>query len=120
MSKRLLPKKIDYEVSRYPLSNLDRAITEGQAHGFIKVLTKKGSDKILGVTIVGDHAGETIIEYVSAMKMGFGLNKILATIHIYPTRAESNKFVAGVWKKNHAPEKVLRFLQWFHRWRRGS
>jgi len=110
---------IAFEVSKYEIDDLDRAIAEEEAHGFIKVLTVPGKDKILGVTIVGDYAGDIIAEYVSAMKHGLGLNKILGTIHIYPTLAESNKYVAGVWKKNHAPEKVLSILEKFHAWRRG-
>ena len=112
-------KGIPYQVTRYGIDDLDRAIAEGEAHGFVKVLTKPGSDKILGVTIVGDHAGDIIAEYVAAMKHGFGLNKILGTIHIYPTLAEANKYAAGVWKKANAPKKALDFLEWFHSWRRS-
>ncbi len=112
-------KNIAYEVTSYAIDDLDRAITDGEAHGKIKVLTRPGSDKILGVTIVGSHAGETIAEFVSAMKHGIGLNKILGTIHIYPTFAEANKYVAGGWKKAHAPHGVLRVLQRLHGWRRG-
>jgi dihydrolipoamide dehydrogenase len=113
-------KGIDFEVTRYDLSDLDRAITEEEDHGFIKVITPKGKDQILGVTIVGAHAGDLIAEFVTAMKHGLGLNKILGTIHIYPTFAEMNKFAAGNWKKAHAPEKVLEFLKKFHGWRRGA
>ncbi len=112
-------KGIDYEVSKYGIDDLDRAIAEGEAHGFVKVLTPPGSDEILGVTIVGDHAGDIIAEYVAAMKHGFGLNKILSTIHIYPTLAEANKYAAGVWKKKNAPKKALDFLEKFHAWRRN-
>lgn len=111
---------IAYEVSRYGIDDLDRAIADGEAHGFIKVLTVPGKDRILGVTIVGEHAGDLIAEYVLAMKHGIGLNKILGTIHIYPTLAEANKYVAGVWKKAHAPEKLLEWVQRFHAWRRGA
>lgn len=111
-------KDIAYQVSRYGIDDLDRAIAEGEAHGFVKVLTKPGTDKILGVTIVGDHAGDIICEYVAAMKHGFGLNKILGTIHIYPTLAEANKYAAGVWKKQNAPEAALKLLKRFHEWRR--
>jgi len=113
-------QNIPYEVTTYNIDDLDRAITDDEAHGFIKVLTVPGKDKILGVTIVGYHAGEIISEYVAAMKHGFGLNKILGTIHIYPTLTESNKFVAGNWKRAHAPEKVMKWLSRFHRWRRGD
>ncbi len=110
---------IAHEVSVYGLDDLDRAIADGEAHGFIKVLTVPGRDKILGVTLVGEHAGDLIAEYVLAMKHGIGLNKILGTIHIYPTLAEANKYVAGVWKKAHAPENLLRWVARFHAWRRG-
>jgi pyruvate/2-oxoglutarate dehydrogenase complex dihydrolipoamide dehydrogenase (E3) component len=85
----------------------------------VKVLTVPGKDKILGATLVGEHAGDLISEYVLAMKHGLGLNKILGTIHIYPTLAEANKMVAGLWKRAHAPETVLRFLEKFHTWRRS-
>ena len=110
---------IEYEVTTYGIDDLDRAIADGEAHGFIKVLTVPGKDKILGVTIVGEHAGDLIAEYVLAMKHKLGLNKILGTIHIYPTLAEANKFVAGEWKRAHAPEKLLEWVGKFHAWRRG-
>jgi pyruvate/2-oxoglutarate dehydrogenase complex dihydrolipoamide dehydrogenase (E3) component/uncharacterized membrane protein YdjX (TVP38/TMEM64 family) len=112
-------KKIPYEVTRYDLAELDRAITEHEDHGFIQVLTVPGKDKILGVTIVGAHAGDYLSEYVLAMKYGIGLNKILGTIHVYPTFAEANKYVAGNWKKAHAPQAALGILAKFHAWRRG-
>lgn len=107
-------KNIQYEVTRFDIGELDRAIADGEAHGVVKVLTKPGKDKILGVTIVGDHAGDLISEYVSAMKHGLGLNKILGTIHIYPTLAEANKYAAGEWKRAHAPERLLNWLEKFH------
>ena len=110
--------KVPFEVTRYGIDDLDRAIAEEEDHGFIKVLTAPGKDRILGVTIVGHHAGDIIAEYVAAMKHGLGLNKILSTIHIYPTLAESNKYVAGNWKRAHAPEFALRWLDKFHTWRR--
>jgi pyruvate/2-oxoglutarate dehydrogenase complex dihydrolipoamide dehydrogenase (E3) component/uncharacterized membrane protein YdjX (TVP38/TMEM64 family) len=109
-----------YEVTTYGIDDLDRAIADEEAHGVVKVLTVPGKDKILGVTIVGDHAGDLIAEFVAAMKHGFGLNKILGTIHIYPTLAEANKYAAGEWKRAHAPEKVLRWLGRYHAWRRGE
>ena len=112
-------KGIAYEVTTYGIDDLDRAIADSVAHGFIKVLTVPGKDKILGVTLVGEHAGDLIAEYVLAMKQGIGLNKILGTIHIYPTLAEANKFVAGNWKRAHAPEKLLAWVERFHAWRRG-
>ncbi len=111
-------QNIAYEVSIYHLDDLDRAIADGVAHGFIKVLTQPGKDRILGVTIVGEHAGELLTEFVLAMKHGLGLNKILGTIHIYPTMAEANKYVAGVWKRNHAPGGLLRWVGQFHAWQR--
>ncbi len=112
-------KGIAFEVARFELAELDRAIAEDETDGFIKVLTPPGSDKILGVTIVGPHAGDIIAEYVSAMKHGIGLNKILGTIHIYPTLAEVNKMAAGEWKKAHVPERLLKWVQKYHAWRRG-
>lgn len=112
-------QEIPYEVTHYNIEELDRAIAENENHGMVKVLTVPGKDKILGVTIVGEHAGDYITEFVLAMKYGIGLNKILGTIHIYPTLGEANKYVAGEWKKSHAPEKALRFLKKFHQWRRG-
>ncbi|MBI4756808.1 MAG: FAD-dependent oxidoreductase [Betaproteobacteria bacterium] len=112
-------KGIPFEVSRYGIDDLDRAIADGEAHGFVKVLTAPGKDRILGVTLVGEHAGDLIAEYVLAMKHGIGLNKMLGTIHIYPTLAEANKYAAGVWKKAHAPAKLLAWVERFHAWRRG-
>jgi len=109
---------ISYEVSRYPLEDLDRAIADSEAHGFVKVLTRPGKDKILGVTIVGEHAGDLIAEFVLAMKHGIGLNKVLSTIHIYPTLAEANKYVAGVWKKKQTSDWVFKVLARYHAWRR--
>jgi pyruvate/2-oxoglutarate dehydrogenase complex dihydrolipoamide dehydrogenase (E3) component len=115
-------KKIDYEVTRYDLADLDRAITDSEAQGFVKVITPGGKDKILGVTIVGAHAGETLAEFVLAMRwgLGLGLGKVLSTIHPYPTLSEANKFAAGVWRKNHAPATVLKWLAKFHQWRRNG
>ena len=111
---------IAYEVSRYDIADLDRAIADSEAYGFVKVLTVPGKDKILGVTLVGEHAGDLISEFVLAMKYKIGLNKVLGTIHIYPTFAEANKYVAGVWKRNHQPRLLLRWIAWFHSWRRGT
>jgi pyruvate/2-oxoglutarate dehydrogenase complex dihydrolipoamide dehydrogenase (E3) component/uncharacterized membrane protein YdjX (TVP38/TMEM64 family) len=112
-------KGVPYEVTRYGIDDLDRAIADESAHGFVKVLTRPGSDAILGVTIVGEHAGDLIAEFVAAMKHGHGLNAILGTIHIYPTLAESNKFVAGEWKRAHAPTRVLEWVRRYHRWQLG-
>ncbi len=112
-------KGIAYEVTIYDMEDLDRAIADEEAHGVVKVLTVPGKDKILGVTIVGEHAGDLIAEYVAAMRHGIGLNKILGTIHIYPTLAEANKYVAGEWKRAHAPQKLLQWVQRFHSWRLG-
>ncbi|NIR29485.1 MAG: FAD-dependent oxidoreductase [Gammaproteobacteria bacterium] len=109
---------IDYEVTTYGIEELDRAIVDEAAHGVVKVLTIPGKDRILGVTIAGEHAGEIISEYVLAMRHGLGLNRILRTVHIYPTLAEANKFAAGEWRKAHAPERLLRWMARFHAWRR--
>jgi pyruvate/2-oxoglutarate dehydrogenase complex dihydrolipoamide dehydrogenase (E3) component/uncharacterized membrane protein YdjX (TVP38/TMEM64 family) len=110
---------VAYEVTVYGLEELDRAIADSEAHGFVKVLTVPGKDRILGVTIAGEHAGDLLAEWVLAMKHGIGLNKILGTIHIYPTLAEANKYVAGNWKRAHAPQALLAWVERFHAWRRG-
>ena len=110
---------IAFEISRYELADLDRAIADGETRGFIKVLTEPGRDRILGATIVGYHASELINEFVLAMKHGLGLKKILGTIHIYPTLSEGNKFVAGEWRKARKPEWLLRWVERYHRWNRG-
>jgi pyruvate/2-oxoglutarate dehydrogenase complex dihydrolipoamide dehydrogenase (E3) component/uncharacterized membrane protein YdjX (TVP38/TMEM64 family) len=112
-------RHIAHEVTVYGIDDLDRAIADGEAHGFVKVLTVPGKDRILGVTIVGEHAGDLLAEYVLAMKHGIGLNKILGTIHIYPTLAEANKYAAGVWKRAHTPKRLLAWVERFHAWRRG-
>lgn len=109
---------IEFEVTRFDVAELDRAIADEEAHGFVKVLTAAGKDKILGVTIVGEQAGDLIAEYVLAMKHGLGLNKILGTIHIYPTLAEMNKYAAGEWKKARKPEGLLQWVEAFFRWQR--
>jgi dihydrolipoamide dehydrogenase len=114
-----LEKGVAYDVTKYGIDDLDRAITDNEAKGFVKVLTVKGRDKILGCTIVGAHGGELITEYVSAMKHNIGLNKILGTIHIYPTMSEANKFVAGEWKRKNVSAKTLVWLARFHHWMRG-
>ncbi|MEO6699034.1 MAG: FAD-dependent oxidoreductase [Paraperlucidibaca sp.] len=111
---------IAVEVTRYGIDDLDRAIADSAAYGFVKVLTVPGKDTILGVTIVGEHAGDLLAEYVLAMKHGLGLNKILGTIHTYPTWAEANKYAAGEWKRAHAPQGVLRWVARYHRWMRGG
>jgi pyruvate/2-oxoglutarate dehydrogenase complex dihydrolipoamide dehydrogenase (E3) component/uncharacterized membrane protein YdjX (TVP38/TMEM64 family) len=112
-------KNIPYEVTRYGIDDLDRAIADEAAHGTVKVLTVPGKDRILGVTIAGEHAGDLIAEFVAAMRHGFGLNRILGTIHIYPTLAEANKYAAGNWKKAHAPQGILKQAERFHAWMRG-
>ncbi|RFF30842.1 FAD-dependent oxidoreductase [Wenzhouxiangella sediminis] len=111
-------QEIDYEVTTYGLDDLDRAIADSADYGYVKVLTEPGKDRILGATIVGAHAGEMLPEFVLAMKHGLGLNKLLGTIHVYPTFCEANKFVAGEWKKAHQPEAALRWAERFFRWRR--
>jgi dihydrolipoamide dehydrogenase len=117
--REAIEKGVAYEITTYGIDDLDRAIAEDDAHGFVKVLTVPGRDKILGATVVGAHAGDYFVEFVAAMKHGFGLNKILGTVHAYPTFAEANKYAAGAWKKAHAPEKALTYLERFHRWRRS-
>ena len=111
-------KGVACEVTRYDIGDLDRAIADGAARGFVKVLTAPGKDRILGVTIVGEHAGDLLAEFVLAMQHGLGLNKILSTIHIYPTLAEANKYAAGAWKRAHAPQKLLAWLARYHAWKR--
>jgi len=113
-------QKIPHEVTVYGIAELDRAIADEEAHGFVKVLTVPGKDRILGVTIVGEHAGDLLAEYVLAMKHGLGLNKILGTIHTYPTLAEANKYAAGEWKRAHAPQALLAWAERFHGWRRRA
>jgi pyruvate/2-oxoglutarate dehydrogenase complex dihydrolipoamide dehydrogenase (E3) component len=110
---------IDHEVVRFDLSHLDRALAEGANRGFVKLLVQPGKDRLLGATIVGAQAGELIAELVLAMKHGLGLNKLLGTIHAYPTLAEANKYAAGEWKKAHKPERLLSWLERYHAWRRG-
>ncbi len=110
---------IDIEVTRYGIDDLDRAIADGEAKGFVKIITPRGKDKILGAIIVGHHASDLIAEYVLAMKYNIGLNKILGTIHLYPSLAEANKYVAGNWKREHQPHTLLKWVERFHRWRRG-
>lgn len=112
-------KNIPHEVTVYGLDDLDRAIADSEAHGFVKVITVPGKDTILGATIVGDHAGDILVEYVAAMKHGFGMNKILGTIHTYPTLGEANKYAAGVWRRSHQPKKLLEWVAKFHAWERG-
>jgi pyruvate/2-oxoglutarate dehydrogenase complex dihydrolipoamide dehydrogenase (E3) component len=110
---------VDYEVVRYDLGHLDRAVTESANTGFVKLLVVPGKDKILGATIVAANAGEMIAEFVLAMKQGTGLGKILGTIHAYPTMSEANRYAAGEWKKAIRPERLLAIAERYHRWRRG-
>ena len=117
--KDAIKQNIPYEVTRYKIDDLDRAIADGENQGIVKILTVPGKDRVLGATIMSCDAGNLITEYVSAMKHRIGLNKILSTIHIYPTLAEANRFVAGNWKKNHVPKNVLQLVQKFHSWRRN-
>ena len=112
-------KNIPCEVTTYGIDDLDRAIADEEAHGVVKVLTVPGKDRILGATIAGEHAGDLIVEFIAAMKHGIGLNKVLGTVHIYPTLAEANKYAAGAWKRNHAPKGLLRWIERYHTWMRG-
>jgi pyruvate/2-oxoglutarate dehydrogenase complex dihydrolipoamide dehydrogenase (E3) component len=109
-----------FETTRFDLAELDRAITDGCANGFVKVLTVPGRDRILGATIVGEHAGELIAEYALAMRQRIGLNRILGTVHAYPTWSEANKHAAGAWRRAHAPQAMLRWVERLHRWNRRS
>jgi pyruvate/2-oxoglutarate dehydrogenase complex dihydrolipoamide dehydrogenase (E3) component/uncharacterized membrane protein YdjX (TVP38/TMEM64 family) len=112
-------KGVPYEVTTYGLDDLDRAIADEAAHGVVKVLTVPGKDRILGATIVGEHAGELITEFILAMRHGLGLNRILGTIHVYPTFSEAGKYAAGAWKRAHAPRRLLEWVGRYHAWRRG-
>lgn len=109
---------LDYEVTSYHIDDLDRAIADSETRGFVKVITPRNKDRILGATIVGQNAGDMLLEFTAAMRHGFGFNKIMSTIHPYPTMGEANKFSAGVWKNNHKPEGILKWLAKFHGWRR--
>ena len=113
-----IKQSIPYEITKYALDDLDRAIADGVAEGFVKVLTVPGKDRILGATIVGYHGGDLLTEFVTAMKQGLGLKKILGTIHSYPTISEANKFVAGEWSKAHAPQELLTWVERYHSWKR--
>ena len=112
-------QNIAVEVTKYHIDDLDRAICDSEAQGFVKVLTVPGKDTILGVTIVGTHAADLLAEYVLAMKHGLGLNKIMGTIHTYPTLAEANKYAASEWKRAHQPTALLEWVRKFHDWRRS-
>lgn len=113
-----IEKGIEYEITKYGIEDLDRAIADNNADGFVKVLTVPSKDKILGAAIVGYHAGELLTELVTAMKQGLGLKKILGTIHSYLTISEANKFVAGNWSRAHAPQGVLKWVEKYHAWQR--
>jgi pyruvate/2-oxoglutarate dehydrogenase complex dihydrolipoamide dehydrogenase (E3) component len=113
-------QNVPHVVTVYGIDDLDRAIADGAAHGFVKVLTQPGTDRILGVTIVGEHAGDLLAEYVLAMKHGLGMNKILGTIHVYPTLAEANKYAAGAWKRATVTQGQWAFLAAFQAWQRGA
>ena len=112
-------QNIAFEVTKYGIDELDRAIADSEAKGFVKVLTVPGKDRILGVTIVGQHAGDLLAEYVLAMRHGLGLNKILSTIHTYPTMSEANKYAAGEWKRAHLPKRLLALVRRYHDWKRN-
>ncbi|HIF9309401.1 TPA: dihydrolipoyl dehydrogenase [Photobacterium damselae] len=116
--KEATAQGIEVDVVTYGIDDLDRAITDGEDHGFIKVITPKGKDTILGATIVGTNAGDLLAEFTLAMRHNLGLNKILATVHPYPTMSEAVKYTAGVWKRNNAPEKLLEWVAKYHRWMR--
>jgi len=107
---------IAYELTTYGIDDLDRAIADSEEHGLVRVLTIPGTDKIIGATIIGNHASDLLLEFIAAMKHGFGLNKILGTIHIYPTMGEANKYLAGNWKKKQTSQTIFKWLQRFHKW----
>ena len=111
---------IAYEVTRYGIADLDRAIADGETRGFVKVLTVPGKDTLLGVTIVGAHAGDLLAEYVLAMRHGLGLKKILGTLHSYPTLAEASTYAAGAWKLAHPPVRLLEWSRKYNDWKRGG
>jgi pyruvate/2-oxoglutarate dehydrogenase complex dihydrolipoamide dehydrogenase (E3) component len=111
---------VEFEVTRYGIDDLDRALADNSAQGFVKVLTVPGKDRILGATVVGSHAGELLAEWVLAMKQGIGLKKILGTIHSYPTLSEANKYAAGNWQRQHSPQRLLAWVEKFHRWQRSE
>ena len=111
---------VAFEVTRFGLAELDRALTDGEAEGFVKVLTVPGRDRILGATIVGRHAAELLAVFALAMKHGLGLGKILGTVHAYPTWSEANKYAAGEWRQAHQPQRLLQWAARFHAWRRGE
>jgi pyruvate/2-oxoglutarate dehydrogenase complex dihydrolipoamide dehydrogenase (E3) component len=113
-------KGIAHEISTYGIDDLDRAIADGEAEGFVKVLTQPGTDKILGATIAGEHAADILAEYVAAMRHGFGMNKILGTIHTYPTMSEANKYAAGAWKRHTVTQGEMTFVAAFNSWMRGA
>ncbi len=108
---------LEYELTTYELSDSDRALADGKTEGFVRVITEKGGDKILGATIMGEKASEMLLEHTAAMKNGHGLNSVLDTVHPYPTIGEANKFVAGNWKKQHQPEWAFKYLKKYHAWR---
>ncbi|HET7596190.1 MAG TPA: hypothetical protein VFK15_04605, partial [Burkholderiales bacterium] len=113
-------KGVAYEVTTYDIGDLDRAIADEAAEGIVKVLTVPGSDRILGATIAGEHAGDLIIEFILAMRHKIGLNKILGAIHIYPTLVEANKYAAGAWKRHRVTQGELAFADTYQRWMRGA
>ena len=109
-----LKQGIPYDIVKFDVSRLDRAITDGEERGFVKILTRPRSDKILGVTIISEHAGDVISEYILAMKEGIGLKKVLGAIHIYPTFGEMNKHAASQWRKNNIPVWLFNWLEKVH------
>lgn len=118
--KSAAEKDVAIEVTSYPLDDLDRAIADRATQGFVKIFTAPGKDKILGVTIVGARGADMLMEFIIAMKHGKSLNSVLSTIHPYPTHGEANKMAAGLWKKNHAPKNLLRWVERYHRWQRKA
>jgi pyruvate/2-oxoglutarate dehydrogenase complex dihydrolipoamide dehydrogenase (E3) component len=110
---------VPFEVTTYDLADLDRAIADGSAKGTVKVLTVPGRDRLLGATVVGRGAGETLAELTLALSQRLCLGAILGTVHPYPTLGEANRYVAGAWRRAHTPRLLLGLLPRLHRWRRG-
>jgi pyruvate/2-oxoglutarate dehydrogenase complex dihydrolipoamide dehydrogenase (E3) component len=116
--KEAQEKGLDVETYTYTLDEVDRAILDGEDEGFARVHIQKGTDKILGATIVAAHAGEMISEFSVAMKTGAGAKAIAGTIHPYPTQAEVNKKVINLWRKAHFTQRTREFLIKLFAWMR--
>ncbi|MXZ43622.1 MAG: FAD-binding protein [Gammaproteobacteria bacterium] len=103
--------RIPHEVTKYSFAELDRAVAEGTSKGFVKLITKPGKDTLLGACIVGPSAGELISSCINAMRHGYGVNSILSTIHVYPTRMEAVRLAAGRLRRAQAPPSLLKLAE---------